>query len=259
MINYGWNTTIKQKLTGFWHRLLGPGGSRTVPIVCSVLLLLLGFLLGRIDQDSNVDSAENRQRRAINLARILEEENRKLKEALQTEQLKRNLSEKNLKALAEQMEATSSSLVTGQKEITFLKQLLQERDNLDTEVQIRNLSISPDFRENSYNLQAVLIRNASNQRSNFKGRFELAINVDVKGKATIAYHPERGQRTPSMDFRFYHEINDSFLLPPGAEVLNARLSIYNSNDDLVVSRILIEANSLGSDETETNAAKTEQS
>ena len=220
--------------------MFGSKRQRTVYALGAFALLLAGFLAGRIYESADSDSLRNAEKRATNMMGILETENRRLKRSLQSERLRHSISEKNLKALRDQMEDLAAGLVHSESEISFFKQLLKERSEIDTEIGVRSLDIRPDFRENSYTLDAVLIRNATASSDNFTGSYELALNVNVDGKTSVMYHPEKGSNPAKIDFRYYHEISSPFRLPPDSQILNARFSVYDPQGELIVSKILVE-------------------
>jgi len=240
MTGFGWRTAARRLTLVLWESLFGAKRERTAIALCAGALLLIGFLVGRIVEGGDADSLRNAERRATNLLGVLEAENTILRQGLESERLRRNLSEKSLRALREQMETVGADLVRNEKEISFLKQLLQERTQIDSEVAIRSFDISPDFREDSYTLEAVLIRDVGAARENFTGSFDLAINIDSGGAAAVVYYPEGRAERAEIDFRFYHEIAAPFRLPAGSSILNARFSVYDSTGEIIASKILVE-------------------
>lgn len=238
MIGRGWLVRTTHALTTIRDLLLGRHRDWVALSVCGGLALAAGIVVGRgsVDDQARVSAAQARQ--SANLIRVLEAENRALKRNLQLERMRRNLSEKNLGALRGRMGRISDTLVENEKQIAFFKQLFKERDDLDTEVVIRSLAVNPDFREDGHILEAVLIRESAQSTENFRGSYELAVNLERDGQSSIAHYP--GPDRPNrVDFRFYHEINEPFVVPAGAQILNARLSIRDDAGELVVSRILI--------------------
>lgn len=238
MIGRGWLTRTTHAIATIRDILFGRHRDWVAFLVCAGLVLMVGVTIGRSTVDQGTRDSADRLRQSANLVRVLEAENRALKKSLQTERLRRNLSEKNLRALRERMGAISDTLVENEKQIAFFKQLFKERDAVDTEVVVRSLAINPDYREDGYTLEAVLIRGAADSTENFSGSYELAVNIERGGETSIARYPSP-DRSSRVDFRFYHEINESFLVPAGAQILNARLSIRDDAGRLVVSQILI--------------------
>ena len=211
-------------------------GSLKRASVSGVVLFILYIVL----VPSQPDNAQLQENLAVttNLVIQFEQEIRELREELQTEKQLRNIAEQTTSALAQQVSQQDSQLLDNKQQLAFLRQLIQERDTRDNyAIEFRSFDISPDFREDSYQIQAVLNRGGSD-RELFNGKLELNLSLRSSDGRDFEYSPVITSGSLDIEFRYYTEIDLGFDIPPGAEVLNGQLILRNENNDIVASIIL---------------------
>ena len=223
------------------HNLLeATMGSRPRQVTSLVAALVILFIWANIGGgDGAGTQAGDEIDRAVNLAHHFEEENRELKLANEYERRLRRVAQQTITALSEQVRQQDERILNQEQQIAFYRQLLEERGRPEDEIVIRSFDIVPDFRENHYQLLAVLVRGGSDSEP-FEGSLDLALSLRNSAGQEFEHRPQFDIGVMDTSFRYYHEVNAVFPIPTGTEILNGQLALFREDGELMASRILVD-------------------
>ena len=209
---------------------------RTVATVTAVVAVI--FFLNRSAPDPEQQEVDAQELgRAIDLAHYFEQENRRLLRELEDERRLHRIAEQTSTALSNQLSEQDEKILGYEQRLAFLRQLLEERDSDLDEIAIRNFEIVPDFRENSYQLLAVLNRSGSDSEE-FSGQLNLALSLRRDNGEVIELRPVFDAGALEVKMRYYVEIRAVFNIPPGSEILNGQLVLFDDEGNSQASRLL---------------------
>ena len=215
-------------------------GTRMRQIGSLIAILVIVFVWVNIGDDTLTgEPGPEELQRAINLAHHFENENRGLKQESETEQRLRRVADQTITALSEQIKEQDEQILNQEQQLAFYRQLLEERGNPEDEIQIRTFEIVPDYRENHYQLLAVLVRGGA-EIDTFEGMLELALSLRNSNGDEFEHRPLFDIGSLDTEFRYYHEVQAVFPIPQGTEILNGQLALFRGDGELMASRILVD-------------------
>ena len=216
-----------------WFARLTAG--QTMPSSRIILFGACAFITGAFVGRTVAPEPPDREKIISELAR----DSGTFESQLATERRWRTLGEKTMTALTRQVRELNEDLLEQERQLSFFRQLLDEREGGESPVEIRSLVIVPDFRENYHRLESVLVH-ADRQSGNFRGRYELVVSLSGTGAQRVLRVPDPDSPASSIEFRFYHEINHSFSVPAGTEIKNAELLVYDRTGELMATQLLVD-------------------
>lgn len=233
---WGFLITCKSILGDVWD---AAAGNLTRQLTSLFLLALVGTIIYNIEGDEADKISVTQLQTALKVTKFFEIENRGLSQELDDERRQRQLAEQTITALAENIKEQDGLILDQKQQISFYRQLLEERGRNESDATIRTFDIVPDFRDDYQQLSAVIVRNGADNKP-FKGRIDLALSlVDANG-GTFEHRPIFEDGILEIEFRYYHEAQAVFPIPKGTEILNAQLVMFDKQGDPVVSRTLHE-------------------
>lgn len=207
-------------------------------ITVSVIFAVIFLLNNRPAPDAAQQEIDAQElKRAINLAHYFEQENRRLLREVEDERRLRRISDQTTAALSEQLRQQDEDILGYEQRLAFLRQLLEERDSSQDQIDIRSFEIVPDYRENSYQLLAVLNRSGSDS-AEFAGSLDLALSLRRANGEEIELKPVFELGALEVKMRYYVEVRSVFNIPPGTEILNGQLALFDAEGNLEASRLL---------------------
>lgn len=212
-------------------------GTRMRQLGTLLAAMMVAFVWVNLGDEPEVSTEEQAEmQRAINLAHFFEAENRTLKIEYENERRLREVSDRTITALSELIREQDEEILNQEQQLAFYRQLLEERGNPEDEIRIRTFEIVPDFRENHYQLLAVLVRGGAGE--SFSGMLDLALSLRDSGGAEFEHRPVFDLGALDTEFLYYLEFQAGFSIPPGTEILNGQLALFREDGELMVSRIL---------------------
>lgn len=226
--------TCKTIVSNIWD---AAAGTRTRQFASLVVLGFLGILIYGVEGDDPGLVEVAKLNTAIEISQFFEGENRNLAAELETEKRRRRLAEQTIHALAANVKEQDEIILEQNQQITFLRQLLDERGRTSTDMAIRTFDIEPDFRASHFQLSAVLVRSGTD-KDPFTGRLDLALSLIDANGVTFEHRPLFNPGALDVTFRYYHEARAVFPIPTGAEITNAQLVLLDGEGEVIVSRTL---------------------
>lgn len=176
-------------------------------------------------------------KRALEVTRYFEDRSRTLQQNLESEQLRRKIAEQTITALSENIREQDEQILDQQQQLAFYRQLLEERGRTEVDTVIRSFEIVPDYRENFYQLSAVLVRGTGISEP-FEGKLDLTLFLRDASGVSFDHAPTFEPAALDVKFRYYHEIQAVFFIPAGTDILNGQLVLYDDQDNPLASQIL---------------------
>ena len=229
--------TCRVWLNNIVHAALGTRVRQVFTLLAAVLIVFIWVNIGADEEALDISEAELDQ--AINLSHYFEKQNRKLKQDIETELRLRRVAQQTITALSENIRQQDETILNLQQQLAFYRQLLVERDRPADEIVIRSFEIIPDFREYSYQLLAVLVRGGAGSEP-FRGRLDLALSLRNTNGEEFEHRPVFEIGALDTEFRYYHEIEAVFAIPPDTEILNGQLALFSEDGELMSSSILVD-------------------
>lgn len=229
---------LQQLLAGLQRRGFGTTLRMTFSLSLLLGLFLTILLYPRAEEPPPVPPGGEQLDRALELAREYERENRELQRALEAEQRLRRVANQTTAALAAQIRELDEAILDSEQRLAFYRQLLEERGGAAGDIAIRTFEILPDYREDSH--QLVVVLSQPGDSDSFTGELDLVLSLRDEQRGEFEFRPAFAPGLRQVNFRYYIEYRESFIVPAGAEIVNGQLVLRDAEGAVVSSRILRE-------------------
>ena len=205
-------------------------------LATGVIIATCALIIFNLDDSQNTQ-AEGDLARALDVSRFFKERSDTLEQDLTQERLRRRIAEQTVTALSENIREQDEAILDNQQQLAFYRQLLEERGRSDVQTVIRSFEIFPEFRDNYYQLSAVLVRGTGIDEP-FAGKLGLTLFLRDQNGASYDLTPIFEPAALDVSFRYYHEVQAVFSVPDGSDILNGQLALHDDNGSVVASKIL---------------------
>jgi len=153
-------------------------------------------------------------------------ENAQLSDKLAQYEREIQIDQASNQATSEQLKTMADKNAQLQEDLVFF-QNLTETSGKDGELGVHRLTLERDKMPGEYHLRMLLVQ--SGQRAKmFSGSYQLVATVVEKGQSTTHLFPqdESGNAQFKLSFRYYRRVEQSFQLPPDAQLENVQVRIF---------------------------------
>jgi hypothetical protein len=195
---------------------------RAVEILIALSLLLAlaawGFALGREFANFAADDGGL----SAPVADVAPRESGEANRLLQIERAARDHLARQVKLLSEENSRLKDDLL-------FFQTLMPAGSKEG--VSINQLKLQRDAHSGDYRYRFFLVQ-AGNRQREFKGTVEVVVNLqDRDGPRTAVLSVSEGTESNRVSFKFYHRVEGSFRIPPGARVASLEVRVFENGDD----------------------------
>jgi hypothetical protein len=129
-------------------------------------------------------------------------------------------------ATSEQLKSMADENVHLQEDLVFFQNLTATAGK-EGELGVHRLTLERDIMPGEYHLRMLLVQSGQRAKT-FNGNYQLLATVTENGQSTTHIFPpdESGNDQFKLSFRYYRRVEQSIQLPPGAQLENVQVRIF---------------------------------